>query len=250
VMDADGGPVAGATVTISGTNTLDDVTSSEGGLWSATLSEGEYAFYASAPGYGTWPAPRHVTVGDSTPITLTLAPPINAVAVGDFESADVWDAWARPNGEISLSTEAFDGQAAALLGSGAGLPVTCIQNGQPGELWTLKQAVSVPQGYPSTLSFLSAISTTQTDFDYAWLEVVILDGGQPVYLVPWGELWRASDWTLTSLDLSAWQGRTVDVLFQVVHCSAQSFTASLDRVSVGSARLPYRVFIPLAMKGW
>jgi hypothetical protein len=248
VMDADGGAVVGATVTISGTNTLSEVVSGEGGLWSAALQAGDYAFDASAPGYGTWPAPRHVTISDLTPITLTLAPLVNAVTAGDFEGPEVWEAWGRPNGEVSLSTEAFDGQAAALLGGSAGRPVICAQNGQPGELWTLKQTVSVPQGYPSTLSFLSAISTTQTDFDYAWLEVVVMDDGQPHYLVPWGELWRASDWTLTSLDLSAWQGQTVDVLFQVVHCSAPSFTATLDRVSVGSARLPYRVFIPLMMK--
>jgi hypothetical protein len=85
VIDADGGAVTGATVTISGTNTLDHVASGEGGLWSATLLEGEYAFHASAPGYGTWPAPRYVTVEDSAPITLTLAPAANAVAAGDFE---------------------------------------------------------------------------------------------------------------------------------------------------------------------
>jgi len=248
VIDAEGGVVIGATVTISSTDTLTEVASGEGGSWSATLPAGEYAFYASAPGYGTWPAPRHVTISDSTHITLTLAPPVNAVTAGDFEGPQVWDAWARPNGEVSLSTEAFDGQSAALLGGGAGRPVTCIQNGQPGELWTLQQTVSVPQGYQPTLSFLSAISTTQTTFDYAWLEVVILDEGQPHYLVPWGERWRTSDWTLTSLDLSAWQGRTVDVLFQVVHCSAQSFIATLDRVSMGTARLPYRLFVPMAMK--
>ncbi len=206
MIDADGRAVIGATVTISGTNTLDEVTSGEGGLWSATLSEGEYAFHASASGYGTWPAPRHVTISDSTHITLTLAPPVNAVAAGDFESPDVWDAWARPNGEVSLSAEAFDGQAAALLGSGAGQSITCHQNDQPGELWTLKQTVSVPQGDQSTLSFLSAISTTQTDFDYAWVEVVILDDGQAYYLVDWGELWRASDWTLTPLGSIAMAG--------------------------------------------
>jgi len=246
--------VIGATVTISSANTLSEVTSGEGGLWSAMLQTGEYAFYASALGYGTWPAPRYVTVSSSTLVTLTLAPPDNVVAAGDFEGAPpdgggVWDAWARPNGEISLSTEAFDGQAAALLGGGAGWPVICTQNDQPGELWTLEQTVSVPQGRQPSLSFLSAISTTQADFDYAWLEVVVEDDGQRYYLVPWGELWRASDWTLTSLDLSAWQGRTVDVLFQVVHCSAQSFTATLDRVSVGSARLPLRhIFLPLTIK--
>ena len=37
-----------------------------------------------------------------------------------------------------------------------------------------------------------------------WFEVVVVDDGQPYYLVPWGELWPASDWALTSLDLSAW----------------------------------------------
>jgi len=248
VVDAGGERVVGAIVTISGTNTLTEVASGEGGLWSAALQTDEYAFFSNAPGYGAWPAPRHVTISETIHITLTLAPPVNAVAAGDFEGSDVWDAWARPNGEISLSTKAFDGQAAALLGGGAGWPVTCIQNGQPGELWTLKQTVSVPHGYQPTLSFLSAISTTQTTFDYAWLEVVLLDEGQPHYLVPWGERWQASDWILTSLDLSAWQGRTVDVLFQVVRCSDQSFVAILDRVSVGPARLPHRLFVPLTMK--
>ena len=248
MIDAEGGVVIGATVTISSTDTLTEVASGEGGSWSATLPAGEYAFYASAPGYGMWPAPRHATISDTIHITLTLAPPVNAVTAGDFEGPNVWDAWTRPNGEVSLSTEAFDGQSAALLGGGAGRPVTCIQNGQPGELWTLQQTVSVPQGYQPTLSFLSAISTTQTTFDYAWLEVVILDNGQPHYLVPWGEWWQTSGWNLTSLDLSAWRGRTGDILFQVVRCSNQAFVAALDRVSVGIARLPYRLFIPLTIK--
>ena len=250
VLGADGGTVVSATVTISGATTLNESFTGEGGLWSATLLEGEYAFSASADGHGTWPAPRYLTVGHSTSITLTLAPPINAVTAGDFEGESVWSAWERPNGEISLSTEVFDGQAAAQLGSGAGWPVTCIQNGQPGELWTLRQMVAVPSVISPTLSFLHVISTTQTGFDYAWLEVAIVSH-QVEYLVPWGELWQTSDWTLTALDLSAWRGQTVDLLFQAVNCSEYAFTAALDRVSVGdiaAIALTERVYLPLVMR--
>jgi hypothetical protein len=101
------------------------------------------------------------------------------------------------------------------------------------------------------LSFLRAISTPQTSFDYAWLEVVLLADGQPHYLVPWGELWQASGWTLSSLDLSAWRGQTVDVLFQAINCSEHPFVVTLDRVSVGGTtaiELTEWVYLPLVIK--
>lgn len=250
VLSADGKPVVSATVAISGANVLNESVTGDGGLWSATLLVGEYAFYASANGHGAWPAPRYLTIHEAASITLTLAPESNAVTAGDFEGGHVWNAWARPNGEISLAAESFDGQAAARLGSGAGWPVTCAQNGQPGELWTLRQSVDVPSVIAPTLSFLYAISTTQTTFDYAWLEVAIQAGGGVHYLVPWGELWPASDWTLAAFDLSDWRGQTVTLLFQEVRCSDQSFVARLDRVSVGGAaiELTERVYLPLILR--
>lgn len=250
VLSADGKPVVSATVTISGVNVLNESVTGDGGLWSATLPVGEYAFYASADGHGAWPAPRYLTIHDAASITLTLAPESNAVTAGDFEGGHVWDVWARPNGEIALAAESFDGQAAARLGSGAGQPVTCAQNGQPGELWTLTQSVDVPSVISPTLSFLYAISTTQTTFDYAWLEVALQAGGGVHYLVPWGELWPASDWTLVALDLSDWRGQTVTLLFQEVRCSNQSLVARLDRVSVGAAavELAERVYLPLILR--
>jgi hypothetical protein len=139
--------------------------------------EGEYAFNASADGHGQWPAPRYVTISDTTALTLTLAPLSNSVAAGDFEGSDVWDAWTQLNGDVVISTEAFDGYAVAQLGSGTGWPVTCAQNGGQGELWTLKQTVTVPSLMAPFLSFLRATSTPQTSFDYAWLEVVLLADG-------------------------------------------------------------------------
>jgi hypothetical protein len=251
VLGADGEVVEGAAVTFSGIQAAGVSTAGDGGIWSATVPGGEYAISTSADGHGTWPAPRYVTVSDSSSVTLTLAPLANAVTFGDFEDESVWTAWERQNGDISLSTAAFDGQAAAQLGSGVGWSITCSQNGQPGELWTLKQTVDVPSVTAPTLSFLHAISTTQTTFDYAWLEVVLLADGQPYYLVPWGGLWQPSGWALNVLDLSDWRGQTVDLLFQAANCSGHTFTAKLDRVSVGDTaaiELTERVYLPLVLR--
>ena len=251
VLGAHGSPVMSATVTVSGATTLDTTTDSSG-HWSAVLEQGEYDFYASAEDHGAWPAPRNLTIADSTTITLTLAPESDAVTYGDFEGGHVWDSWERPNGDVALFAEAFDGQNALRLGEGNGWPVNCIQNSQQGELWTLKQTLTVPSGAAPILSFVNSISTTQTTFDYAWLEVVLLADGQPHYLVPWGGLWQNSDWILKALNLSEWNGQEVDLLFQVVNCSGQPFWATLDRVSVGDMTdilLTEKLYLPLVIKG-
>jgi hypothetical protein len=249
VLGAEGHPVVSATVSIDGVTSLEAATI-QGGLWSAVLPQGEYEFNASAEGFGTWPVPRRVAVAESSSVTLTLAPAINAVTHGDFEGGEIWSAWEPSNGDVALSAEAFDGEAAAQLGEGAGQPVTCIQNGQPGELWTLRQSLTVPSDSLPALSFVYAVSTPQTTFDYAWLEVVLLADGQPHYLIPWGGLWQASDWRLKTEDLSAWRGQQVDLLFQAVNCSGQDFTVELDRVSVGDASfmMTERVYLPLVLR--
>jgi hypothetical protein len=237
VLDPGGQGVAGAEVTITGPGVNLSVTTGSDGSWSAgPVAPGEYEFEASASGYATWPEPRQITISDETDeIVLTLAPPTNAVAEGDFDGDFVWDFWDRFDGDIQLTADAFDGEAAALLGTGVGQEVTCWQNNQPGELWTLLQTVTVPNIDQPGLSFVYKINTTQTtSFDYAWAEVVLIADGQPYYLVPWGQVWQATDdWTLVALDLSQWRGQTIDLRFQVVHCSSQSLSATIDRVSIG-----------------
>jgi hypothetical protein len=185
---------------------------------------------------------------------LTLPPASNAVSAGNFEGNNVWLMWQRPNGQASLTTAqaAFDGQQAVRMGDQPGLPLTCSQNNQPGQLWTLKQTVAVPNVSSPGLSFLADIDTPQSSFNYAWLEVVVIANGQPTYLIEWGDKWQSQDWHLTGLDLSPWKGQTVDLLFQVVNCSSHSFTATLDRVSVGkltSASQPGPTPTPPASSG-
>jgi hypothetical protein len=77
--------------------------------------------------------------------------------------------------------------------------------------------------------------------------VVLIAGGQPYYLVPWGQVWQATDdWTMVALDLSQWRGQTVDLRFQVVHCSNQSLSATIDRVSIGEISNTLLPPIPVA----
>ncbi len=239
VLGPDGQPVANATVTVNGPNTHKELVTDGHGLWPpVSLPAGAYTFQASAPNYGLWPAPRRVNIEASTGLTLTLAPPTNSIASGDFERDQVWAVWDWPHGQINLSIEAFDGQAGVRLGDGVGEPITCPHTGQPGQLWTLQQQVPVPPTTAPVLSFLYTISTPQTTAVEAWLEVVLLADGQPHYLVPPGDLGQATAWRLVSLDLSAWRGQPVDLQFQVVRCSEEPFSVTLDRVSVGDPTSP------------
>lgn len=205
------------------------------GRWRGTLPPGTYNFRSRAANTNAWPQARRLNIAAATSdILLNTAPGGNQIAGGDFESTHVWQYWQITNGAATLSSEAFDGNHALRLGDQPGLPITCQQNGQPGEIWTAKQAVTIPGSGNPRLSFINRIDTTQQAFDYAWLEVVLVDQGQAHYLVNWGERWENRAWALSTLDVSPWAGKTVDLLFQVVNCSAHTFVTSLDRIALGT----------------
>jgi hypothetical protein len=240
VLGPGGEPVANAAVTISGPNTQEQLTTDLAGQWPPLpLLPGDYELQAGAPGYGAWPAPRRVSLADApTTITVTLAPPTNAIASGDFEGDQVWNVWEWA-GQVNLSIDAFDGQAAARLGDGRGEPADC-PNSQAGQFWALKQTISIPADTAPVLSFWYKISTMhhQTPSADAWLAVWLETGGQTQEFIPPGDLALASDWAFVAKDLAAWQGQTIGIQFQVVRCSEKPFSVSLDRVSVGAKVVP------------
>ncbi len=232
VVGPDAQPVAGAVVSVRGANFQDSRTTGADGTWlPLSLPAGEYVFETGAPGYETWPAPRRVTVAASTTLTLTLAPLENALAAGDFEGDEVWRTWAW-QGQVNLPADAFDGQAAVRLGDGRGETINCPA-GPPGQVWSLEQRLVVPPARPF-LSFLYKISTTATTTEAAWLEVAVEREGQSRLLAGPGDLAPVPDWQLAVLDLSAWQGQTVQLLFRATRCSDGPFSVTLDRVSAGS----------------
>lgn len=239
VLGPDGRPVAGAGVTVTGANSQASALTGDDGSWPAiSLPAGRYTIQAEAAGYTAWPAPRQVALAEPSALTLTLAPAENSVAAGDFEGSQVWNSWEWPNGQISLSIDALDGQAGVRLGDGRGEPAPCPAAAQPGQLWTLQQPVSIPAAEELHLSFWYKISTTVTTAGDGWLEVAVVEGDRVHELAPPGEIWQAAGWRFVSFDLSGWQGRDAAIRFQVVRCSDRPFSVTLDRVSLGAAGRP------------
>jgi hypothetical protein len=238
VLGPAGEPVAKAGITLTGPHLREQLTTTPNGQWPPLpLLPGDYELRAVAPGYAAWPAPQRVSLtGLPATLTVTLAPPTNAITSGDFEGDQVWHVW-EWEGQVNRSVDAFDGQFAARLGDGTGEPASC-PTGQSGQLWALRQQVTIPNTPTSHLAFLYKISTFQPPTPDAWLAVSLLVNGQQHNLIPPGELAPASDWTLVSKDLSEWQGQTIGVQFQVVRCSEQPFSVGLDRVSIGPAPTP------------
>lgn len=235
VVDANGNPVAGATVLVRGNGVFTLTDTDFNGRWQfSALPTGTYEFYAASSLYGDWPEPRYLSTSAGSNILLTLGSPTNNIAGGDFESNYASVYWQQPNGGLVYTSDSFDGRTAARLGEGVANQVDCWQNGQQGRLWTLKQPVTVPNINAPGVSFVYKINTSQVVFDYAWFEVVLLVNGEPFYLSPWGQIWQNRNWTVASYDLSTWRGQTVDLLFQVAHCGSQNFTATVDRVTLGS----------------
>lgn len=236
VLDLDGQPAGNATVTISGPNTQEKVLTGADGIWPAVpLLAGDYTLQVEAPGYGLWPNPRRVVLTTPTYLTLTLAPPQNAITAGDFEGNQVWQVWEWPQGQISSSIDAFDGQAGVRLGDGQGEAITCPGSEATGQLWTLQQKVTLPPNRP-LLSFMVKIATPQTAPEQGWLEVNLLTEGQAQPLIAPGVWWQATEWTMVTADLSGWAGQSGELQFQVRRCSEQPFSVTLDRVSLGEGK--------------
>ena len=100
------------------------------------------------------------------------------------------------------------------------------------------------------LSFVYRLVTEETVQGSDWFEAIVIEGDEVTYLIQPGDEWQNTDgWQQLSFDLSPWRGHTFDLYFNVWQSSAQNPTlAYVDEVSVGSAKLPYRVFLPLTMK--
>ena len=177
---------------------ISSLSSDEQGQWETALPAGQYQFSTPAGNHPSWHTARDITINQpQNNILLSLPPEANAIAYGNFESDFAQQAWPSLNGQSRLTAAAFDGTQALRLGDQPGLALTCTQNNQAGQLWTRKQAVIIPDQDRISLSFISEIVTTQTQFDYAWFEVVLIANGSVHYLVDWGQVWQAQPWQFT-----------------------------------------------------
>lgn len=230
VLTPAGQPALSATVTISGANTLAQLTSNAAGQWGpVALLPGDYQLVAqpATADFASWPAARSLRLTGATSLTLTLAPAENALTAADFEGAEVWSTWGWA-GQVNLTDDAFDGHRAARLGDGRGEPVLCA-TGSMGQRWALTQTVTVPLTRP-TLSLLYAIAAPQPSA-HNRLSASITANGQTTPVI--GPLEQPSAWTLGAADLTDWRGQTVELRLEVTRCTPAPFSVSLDRVSLG-----------------
>lgn len=232
VLTPAGQPALSATVTISGTNTLERLIPDAVGRWGpVALLPGDYQVAArpTTSDFAAWPAARALSLTAPVSLMLTLAPAENALTAADFEGSEVWAAWEWA-GQVNLTDDAFDGRRAARLGDGRGEPTPCA-GGFAGQRWALTQTMTVPLTRP-TLSLLYSITTPEPTAENRLLASVIASGqAAPVM----GPLAQPVGWTLGAADLAAWRGQTVALRLEVIRCGAAPFSVSLDRVGVGIA---------------
>jgi len=256
VTDNAARPAAEAQVTLmSGAGITYTVVTDEEGLWrTERLPLATYTVTASAPGYGQWP-PRWLTLSgwDILNFDLNLPPLTNLVLNGDFEAGlEGWES-TTPTKAIT-STIAFDGRMALLLGQDLAVDIQDPVSGCWGGNSTVRQQISIPEEMSDPrLSFVYKLDTSQTTEGKKWFEVIVAEEGTPPeYLIEPRSLWQATDWQQRSLDLSQFQGHTFYLIFNLWQCAQDPPNPTLafvDEVSVGSAKLPYRIFLPLVMQG-
>ena len=256
VTDNAARPVAGAQVALTSEAGITyTVVTDEGGLWRVEdLALATYSVTASAPGYGQWTAPRRLalSVWGVLDFDLNLPPLTNLVLNGDFEAG--LENW-TPSGSTAprIGEEVFDGQMALLLGQDLVIDTQDPVSGCWGGNSTLRQQISIPEEMSDPhLSFVYKLDTSQTIEGQEWFEVIVAEEGvPPEYLIEPRSLWKATDWQQKSLDLSQFSGHTFYLIFNLWQCAQDPPSPTLvyvDEVSLGSARLPYRLFVPLTMK--
>ncbi|OQY43843.1 MAG: hypothetical protein B6242_13890 [Anaerolineaceae bacterium 4572_78] len=253
VLDVMGTAIDDATVIARNDYIFTVTTTTNNGVWfMPNLPSGTYEMYSTAKGHGVWSAPRTINMTQTTQVLLTLSHENNRIADGDFESGHSVAYWQTPNDNVSFEEDGgykqnanhkqdacitcgFDGNGAARLDGNSARVVICNQNNQPGTFATIIQPVKIPAFGDPYLSFFSQIDSNQTDYDYAWLEVVIItEDGQPHYLIEPETWWSATNWQIEQVDMSDWQGKTVDLIFQAVNCGSHAFESVIDRISLGT----------------
>ncbi len=245
VLDMAGWPVAGATVSAAATGFSQTVTSDASGRFDlADAPTADLTIGATAPGYGAWAA-RPVADAD-TVVELRLPPLSSAVRNGGFDPLAIAVAdWSLSGDTPAVALSQGLSGAGLLLGR----DYTPMAGG--GSNSTVSQTINVPDVDGVGLTFAYRMTTEETAPGQDFFETLLFDKGIRTDLV--NHLWHLSGgWGYRWLDLGAWRGKTVTLVFNVYQASAERPTVvALDEVSVGAGRAVaalHRVHLPLVAK--
>ncbi len=247
VLTMEGEPASWAPVQIGGAVTMADATGTF--MVPATMGRWNVSVQGKVLRYGQ-------LFLDDTAMTLLLPPAHNPVANGDFEAG--LTGWTT-SGSSPIAVEPFSStlsdkllHLATAFVPAAGVPGT---GGSAGGNSTVSTRVQVPSGHPqlaliytvesAEIGGIGACSNPSLLHDK--FEIIVARDGSPAHYVHCQE--SASPWGYRFLDLSAYAGETVTLIFNVYESSPTLRTsAMIDLVTVGESPVlpePHRLFVPI-----
>ena len=227
-------PIGGATVAISGTGS--STTTDSSGYYGFPLSaEGSYQVTASHSAYRSPPAiPMDVYSTTTTlPLSFTLRPPDDVVVNGDFESG-LSDWTATGTAPTVVTSPLRSGDYSLAMSGDAGINQTHPVSGM----------------HEPTLSFWYKVVTSETDGDDSFKACLYQNDptacAATFAVTPTADV----DWTHQWLVLGLNEVYTgpVGISFSLEPDGSEPTTVYLDEVSLG--RGPYKVYLPLMVKGY
>jgi len=229
VLNSEGNPVSGATVTAAG---LSAVTSTGNGAFELNTGAGVFEITATTGNRASTPISVTVpTVVDIVPLTLTLRPPDDAITNGDFSAG--LNGWAVIGGSLITTTAEYrSGGSSLQLGGSA----------------TLSQTAAVAGMYRPVLSFWYKLTGDGGDTFSAY----ITPSGGGVWSLADSSFTAPGGWQFVSLPLNYTEVYTgpVWVSFNLTQTGGLSDTVVyLDEVSLGKSwGGPIKTFLPLVIR--
>lgn len=229
VLNSEGNPVSGATVTATGRPA---VTTTSGGAFELNTGAGDFSVQAIAGNYSSSVISVTVpTVTAIVPLTLTLRPPDEAITNGDFDAGLAgWTLGGTP--AVTSSAEFRSGGGSmALTGNGSASQITSVTN-----------------MYRPVLSFWYKLAGDGNDTFSAY----ITPSGGGVWSLNSSSFTTPGDWQFVSLPLNQSEVYTGPILvsFDLTQSGGLSDTVVyVDEVSVGKSwGGPNKSYLPVVLK--
>ena len=241
VIDLRGFAAAGVEVQIGTAITTTD----DGGQFSLRVERGSWDVAVE----GTVVNRQREFQEDAT-LLLLHVPGENRVQNGAFESG--LEGW-QVSGSSPLAVEQQPGTGDHALRLATGFvpnPGVPGEEGSEGGNSTVSQKLQVPEGHPY-LVFAYQVESQESEPGHDKFEVILAQEGKPANYVLVQETSRP--WQYTFLDLGAYAGQEITLLFNVYQSSPQRpTTARLDLVTVADAGpppvFPNSLFLPLVQR--
>jgi hypothetical protein len=227
VIDPRGRPVVGVEVSIGGAITQ----TGESGLFALLVPIGHWDILVAEQRVH-----RGRSFGDGAQLLLLYSPRPNVIQNGDFEAGLTgWQSGG--SSPLAVEQQANTGDHALRLGT-AFVPNPGVpgEEGSDGGNSTVIQSVTVPTNHPY-LAFAYTVASQETEAGHDKFEVIVVRDGHPadyLYIQETGSGWR-----YRFLDLSAYTGESITLIFNLYQSSPfRPTSVTIDMITVSDTAPP------------